>query len=60
MTALPIYRKCYKCGYTNSNDLNNDKCKCGGYLYLISQIYTPKVGGAKNELSKRGNNALLS
>lgn len=54
MTALPIYRKCYKCGYTNSNDLNNDKCKCGGYLYLISQIYTPKVskGGKRIERNR--------
>lgn len=43
MTALPIYRKCYKCGEIRSNDLSNEKCKCGNYMYLISQIYSQKA-----------------
>lgn len=42
MTAMASHRKCLKCG-SSTNDLHKTKCKCGGYLYLVSQIYTPKV-----------------
>lgn len=36
------HRKCYACGHITT-DLNKDKCACGGYLHMISQIYSPKV-----------------
>lgn len=42
MTMTATYRKCLKCG-SSTNDLHKTKCNCGGYLYLISTIYTPKV-----------------
>ena len=42
MTAIGTYRKCYKCGYI-TNNTEAIKCECGGFLYLISQIYMPKV-----------------
>lgn len=36
------HRKCYRCGHIET-DINKTKCECGGFLYLISQIYVPKV-----------------
>lgn len=42
MTAIGSYRKCYKCGST-TKDITKTKCKCGVFLYLISQLYMPKV-----------------
>lgn len=38
MTAIGTYRKCYKCGCI-TNNVEAIKCECGGFLYLISQIY---------------------
>lgn len=53
MTAIPIYRKYYKCGYTTIT-MSEEKCKCGGYLYLISQYYIPKVNEeAKTDCKKQ-------
>lgn len=42
MTAIGTYRKCYRCSSITA-DIIQTKCKCGGFLYLISQIYTPEV-----------------
>lgn len=42
MTAIGTYRRCYKCNSTTT-DITQTKYKCGGFLYLISQVYTPKV-----------------
>lgn len=42
MTAIGTYRKCYKCGCI-TNNVEAIKCECGGFLYLISQIYMPKA-----------------
>lgn len=42
MKALTTHRKCFKCSNT-TNDLTETKCKCGSYMYLINQVYLPKV-----------------
>lgn len=41
LALTPCYRKCYKCGSTSTN-IEENKCKCGNYMHLISQIYAPK------------------
>ncbi len=51
MTSIGIYKKCYRCGNTTT-DMQKTQCKCGGYLYLISLVYTPKV--AKQERKRVG------
>lgn len=40
--VLNSYRKYYKCGNT-TNDIKVNECSCGGYMYLIGQIYSPKI-----------------
>ena len=40
--AISTHKKCFKCGNTTSN-MEETTCKCGGFLYVISQIYGPKV-----------------
>lgn len=45
MKAVPTHRKCFKCGNTTT-DISETKCKCGSYLYLMNQIYLPKVNKA--------------
>lgn len=42
------HRKCYRCGRTTT-DLNTTMCKCGKYMYLVSQIYSPKVAAEKSK-----------
>lgn len=42
MISVPAYKKCYKCGYTTT-DLSKKECKCGGFLYTVSSIYTPQI-----------------
>lgn len=42
------HKKCFKCGYTTS-DLNAATCKCDGFLYMVSQIYSPKVASKKSK-----------
>lgn len=49
MTATATHRKCFRRG-SSTTDVTKDKCKCGGYMYLISQIYTPKI--VKKEVAK--------
>jgi len=51
MTAIGTHRKCYKCGCT-TNNLEATRCECGGFLYLISQLYMPKV--AKEQQKEEG------
>ncbi len=51
MTAIGTYRKCYKCGCI-TNNVEATKRECGGFLYLISQIYMPKA--AKEQQKKEG------
>lgn len=51
MTAIGTYRKCYKCDCI-TNNVEAIKCECGGFLYLISQIYMPKT--AKEQQKKEG------
>lgn len=53
MTAIGTYRKCYKCGCI-TNNVEAIKCECGGFLYLISQIYMPKT--AKSSKRKKASN----
>ena len=48
---IGTYRKCYKCGCI-TNNVEAIKCECGGFLYLISQIYMPKT--AKEQQKKEG------
>lgn len=36
------HRKCLTCGCT-STDLDRTKCQCGHHMYLLSQVYEPKV-----------------
>lgn len=50
MTALPSYKKCYRCGH-ETTDSRKTACECGDFLYTISSIYTPKV--AKKTEDKR-------
>ena len=40
--VLNSYRKCYKCGKI-TNDIRVNQCECGGYMYLMGQIYSPKI-----------------
>lgn len=40
--AIPVYKRCLKCGYETSN-MEETTCKCGGFLYMVSQTYGPKV-----------------
>lgn len=51
MTAIGTYRKCYKCG-SITNNVEATKCECGGFLYLISQIYMQKA--AKEQQKEKG------
>ena len=37
-----LFRKCFNCGNT-SKDTDTSTCKCGSYMYLVDQIYQPKV-----------------
>lgn len=52
MTAIGTYRKCYKCGYI-TNNVEATKCECGGFLYLISQIYMPKAAKEQQKEKRR-------
>ena len=45
---LVTYRKCYVCGHITT-DLNKDKCTCGSYLYMMGQMYSPKVVAKKEK-----------
>lgn len=36
------YRKCLKCGHITEN-MSENTCKCGGYMYMIGGVYMPKV-----------------
>lgn len=42
MTLVNTHRKCAVCK-TSTTDLNQDKCKCGGYMHLQGFIYQPKA-----------------
>ena len=42
MKILMSYRKSLVCGTTSEN-LSNDKCGCGAYMYMIGQVATPKA-----------------
>lgn len=42
------HRKCLKCGHITT-DLNREKCKCGRYMHLVGQIYSPKVASVKSK-----------
>lgn len=55
MTAIGIYRKCYKCG-SATNKLDATKCECGGFLYLISQVYMPKTAKEQQKEEMEVNN----
>ena len=39
--AIATHKKCFKCGY-KTEDMRGTYCKCGGFLYVISQVYGPK------------------
>lgn len=41
--AISTHKKCFRCGNTTS-DMKKTTCKCGGFLYMVIQIYTPKTG----------------
>ncbi len=42
MKSFVTHRKCFACGTTTS-ELSKDKCKCGAYMHMVGQVYTPKV-----------------
>ena len=42
MQVLVSHRKCMSCG-TRTENLNQDKCSCGAYMYMIGFIAAPKV-----------------
>lgn len=43
------HRKCYGCGHISA-DLECTECsKCGKYMYLVSQIYSPKVASGEKK-----------
>ena len=46
MRAISEYRKCFRCGST-TQDIQKDTCKCGGYMYMMSTYYTPKIRAKK-------------
>ena len=46
LRAINEYRKCFKCG-SITQDIQKDTCKCGGYMYMISTYYTPKIRAKK-------------
>lgn len=39
---IDAYRKCGRCG-EKSADIKKSKCKCGGYMAVISSVYMPVV-----------------
>lgn len=41
-TVMFNYRKCLKCGHTTEN-MKENACKCGGYLYMMGGCYMPRV-----------------
>lgn len=41
--TIDVYRRCGKCRHA-SNDLKESKCKCGGYMAVISSMYVPVAG----------------
>lgn len=46
LRAINEYRKCFKCG-SITQDIQKDTCKCGGYMYMMSTYYTPKIRAKK-------------
>lgn len=42
MTLVNTHRRCAVCK-NSTTDMNQDKCKCGGYMHPVGFVYQPKV-----------------
>lgn len=52
MNALTTHRKCMVCGETTTN-LAQEKCRCGAYMFMMGQYYTPKIGYREEAASEK-------
>ena len=50
--SLMTHRRCLVCK-EETTDLSQERCSCGAYMYMISQIYTPKVNFDKTQMSAK-------
>lgn len=51
MKVLNTHRKCMVC-QNETTDLTQEKCSCGAYMYVMGQIYSPKVQVAHGTTDK--------